>query len=134
VRKSPIDGLGCFAGVRFLKDSIIAVYAGEKINHAEAMRRMARDKRRRITQLDDDSYIDGSIGGNDTRYINHSCAANADAVNLDGTMVIFSLQEIAPGQEITVDYLNSFEQDQTACLCRTASCKERVSRRPAERV
>ena len=123
VMKSTIDGLGCFATVSFPCDSVIAAYTGERVNHREAMRRMHSTKPARVTQLDDDCYIDGSVGGNGTQYINHSCAPNADAVNLDGALVIFSLRRIASGEEITIGYLNSFEDDHTVCHCRSASCK-----------
>ena len=126
--KSTIDGLGCFAAVPFPNDCVIATYAGERINHLEAMRRMHFMKPARVTQLDDDCYIDGSVGGNGTQYINHSCAPNADAVNIDGVIIIFSLQHIASGEEITIGYLNSFEEDLTACLCLSPSCKNRATR------
>ena len=66
-----------------------------------------------------DLYVDGSVDGNDTKYINHSCEPNADVFIIDGFMIIFALQEIVPGEEITVDYLNSFEEDRTVCQCRT---------------
>lgn len=126
VRESPIDGLGCFAAKRFAKDEFIAEYTGERINHREAMRRMRGQARTRITELASDCYIDGSVGGNGTQYINHSCEPNADALILDGRISIIPLRNIAPGEEITVDYLNSFEEDRTVCRCRSASCKERT--------
>jgi SET domain-containing protein len=79
---------------------------------------------KRISELETEWYIDGSVDGNQTQYINHSCDPNADAVVIDGSLFIFALREIAAGDEITVDYLNSFEQDQSVCQCRTASCRQ----------
>ena len=124
VTKSPLHRLGCFATVRFLKGNRIAEYAGEKISRKEAMRRMKRPNGKRISELEAEWYIDGSVGGNQTQYINHSCDPNADAFVIGGSLFIFALREIAPGEEITVDYLNSFEQDQSVCQCRTASCRQ----------
>ena len=124
VRKSPLGGLGCFATVHFPKDSAIAEYAGERITHAEAVRRFTGTSGKQISQLDADYYIDGSVGGNDTKYINHSCEPNADAMVIDRIMIVFALREILPGEEITADYLNSFDHDQTICQCRTASCRK----------
>lgn len=124
VRKSPLGGLGCFATVHFPKDSAIAAYAGERITHAEAVRRFTGTSGKRISQLDADYYIDGSVGGNDTKYINHSCEPNADVMVIDRFMFVFALREILPGEEITADYLNSFDHDQTICQCRTASCRK----------
>ncbi|HSE22299.1 MAG TPA: SET domain-containing protein-lysine N-methyltransferase [Pyrinomonadaceae bacterium] len=131
VTKSPIHGLGCFATSRFLKGNRIAEYAGEKISRKEAMRRMKRPYGKRISELEAEWYIDGSVDGNQTQYINHSCDPNADAVVIGGSLYIFALREIEPGKEITVDYLNSFEQDQSVCQCLTASCRRRIIQKAA---
>ena len=129
VMKSVLEGLGCFATVRFPQDSPIAEYTGERITHAEAMWRMTGASGKRISQLDTDHYIDGSVGGNETQYINHSCEPNADVLIMDSLMIVFALREILPGEEVTVDYLNSFDHDQTLCECRTASCRKHQSTR-----
>ena len=131
VMKSPLDGFGCFATVRFPKNSPIAEYAGERITQSEAMQRMRGLSGNRISELDADCYIDGSVEGNDTQYINHSCEPNADAFMIDGFMIVVALQEIVPGEEITVDYLNSFEEDRSVCQCRTASCRQRIDQKAA---
>jgi SET domain-containing protein len=126
ILQSPLHGLGCFAAVRFLKGSRITEYIGEKITRKEAIRRMNRPEGKRISELAADLYIDGSVDGNETQYINHSCVPNADALVIGGSMFIFALREIAPGEEITVDYLNSFEQDHSLCQCLTPSCREKI--------
>ena len=126
VMKSPLHGLGCYATVRFLKGNPIAEYAGEKISRKEAIRRMKGPGGKRISELKAECYIDGSVDGNQTQYINHSCDPNADAFVSCGSLLIFALREIAPGEEITIDYLNSFEHDQAVCQCRTASCRQKV--------
>jgi SET domain-containing protein len=48
-------------------------------------------------------------------------------------MIVFALQEIVPGEEITVDYLNSFAEDQSVCHCRTPSCRQRTDQRQPRR-
>lgn len=131
VLKSLLDGVGCFANIRFPKNSLIAEYAGERITRREAMWRMRGTEGKRISELDADCYIDGSIGGNDTQYINHSCEPNADVLIIDGLMIVFALQEIMPGEELTVDYLNSFAEDQSVCHCRTPSCRQRIDQKAA---
>ena len=127
VMRSALGGLGCFATVHFPKDSPIAAYAGERITHAEAMWRMRGESGKQISQLDTGHYIDGSVGGNETQYINHSCEPNANALVMDRFMIVFALREILPGEEVTVDYLNSFDHDLTLCQCRTASCRNNQS-------
>jgi len=126
VVKSSIHGFGCFAAVRFPKNSPIAEYAGERITRSEAVRRMRGSGGKRISEFDADCYIDGSVEGNDTQYINHSCEPNADVFINDGLMIVFALQDILPGEEIMVDYLNSFANDRTECQCRAASCRHRI--------
>jgi len=131
IKKSPLHGLGCFATVRLLKGSCIAEYTGERITRKEAMRRMRRSNGKRISELGAGCYIDGNVNGNQTQYINHSCDPNSDAFVMGGSLIIFALREIAPGEEITVDYLNSFEHDQSVCQCRTPSCRRRTIRHAA---
>ena len=128
VKNSPLHGLGCFATVRFLKGNCIAEYSGERISRKDAMQRMQGSDGSRISELESECYIDGSVNGDQTQYINHSCDPNADAFVISGSLFIIALRELAPGEEITVDYLNSFEQDQSVCQCRTASCRQRIQR------
>jgi len=92
---------------------------------------MKRSNGKRISELETEWYIDGNVDGNKTQYINHSCDPNADAFVIGGSLFIFALREIASGEEITVDYLNSFEQDRSVCHCRTASCRQRIIRKAA---
>ena len=69
----------------FSEKQRIAEYAGEKITRKEAMRRMRRPSGKRISELDADCYIDGSVDGNETQYINHSCDPNADVFVIGGS-------------------------------------------------
>ena len=131
VKKSPLHGLGCFATVRLPKGNRIAEYVGEKISRKEAMRRMKRPDGKRISEVEAEWYIDGSVDGNQTQYINHSCDPNADAVVIGGSLFIFALREIELGEEITVDYLNYFEQDQSVCQCLTPSFRQRIIQKAA---
>ena len=100
VLKSSLDGVGCFANIRFLKHSPIAEYVGEKITRNEAMLRMREAAGKCISELAADCYIDGSIGGNDTQYINHSCEPNADVLVIDEFMILYALHEILPEKRL----------------------------------
>src|SRR5829696_4851833 len=131
VKESRLQGFGCFATVHIPKNCAIAEYAGERITRTEAMRRMRRPGVKRISELDANLYVDGSVDGNDTKYINHSCKPNADVFIIDGLLIIFALQEIVPGEEITVDYLNSFAEDRAVCQCRTSSCRRSTNQKAA---
>src|SRR5436190_3764214 len=113
VKKSPLDGFGCFATVRFPKNSPIAEYAGERITHNEAMQRMRGPGGKRISELDADCYIDGSVNGNYTQHINHSCEPNADAFVIDGYTTTLAPQEIAMGGELSLYELTRPEDGPT---------------------
>ena len=49
--------------------------------------------------------IDGSSRRNLGRYINHACRPNCEAVLRKGQMEFVALRDIAPGEEITYDYV-----------------------------
>ena len=127
VKNSPIDGLGCFADAFFPKDSFIAEYCGERITNQEAALRMRQTAKPQISQLDDHWAIDGSIGGNGTQYLNHSCDPNGSIQIIDHRILLIAGRDIFPGEEITVDYLNSYESDQSQCNCRSTNCRNRTT-------
>src|SRR5215204_3348030 len=89
VMKSRLHGFGCFATVHIPKNCAIAEYAGERITRTEAMQRMRRPGVKRISEWDANLYVDGSVDGNDTQYINHSCEPKADVFIIDGFMITF---------------------------------------------
>ena len=50
------------------------------------------------------TVIDAAVGGNDTRFINHSCAPNCEAVIEDRRVFIDALRAIPVGSELFYDY------------------------------
>ena len=124
IAKSRIDGQGCFATRRFGRDQQIAEYVGERITFAEAERRQRAPGKKCISDVDLEWSIDGSLGGNGTQYVNHSCEPNSYVVVTHGRLFLHALRDIAPAEEITADYLHGLELDQTACSCKTAGCVE----------
>ena len=123
VGPSPIDGQGCFATIFFLKDAKVAEYAGEKITCQEALRRSSRQRKIRISMIDAHWSIDGSVGGNGTEYINHSCEPNCGVIVIHGQIQIHAQREIAPGEEITVDYLDASDFRSGECCCGSKFCR-----------
>jgi len=128
VGKSAVEGKGCFATVRFPKGRKIAEYAGEKISRQEAARRIRGRKRLRISALDQYWHIDGSVGGNGTQYINHSCAPNCFTRIIHSHFLFFALRDIEPGEELTIDYESSYHSDQTRCHCGAPACRGTINR------
>ena len=124
-RKSSIDRLGCFSKIAITPDSYIADYEGELISSSEAMRREDDPNREGVYTfwVDDEYAIDGYAGGNVLKYLNHSCSPNCTYEIREKRIRIFSLEEIRPGDELTIDY--DYDPDTTLerCLCGTEKCR-----------
>jgi SET domain-containing protein len=128
IRKSSINGKGCFATVHFPARKKIAEYTGERISDAEAQRRANRRKLR-ICGIDGQWSLDGSRGGNGTHYINHCCAPNAFMKIAGDHILFFALRDIEPDEEITVDYGTTLHDDSKRCACGAASCRGTINKR-----
>lgn len=127
VRKSKINGKGCFATITFRGGRKIAEYTGERISDLEARRRGGRAKLR-ICDIDGRWSLDGSRGGNGTHYVNHSCGPNAYMKTLYGHVLFFALRDIRPGEEITVDYEQTLHPDSKRCRCGAENCRGTINR------
>jgi SET domain-containing protein len=121
-RKSTINGQGCFALQPLPARRKIAELVGERISNREAARRVARGGTVRICQLDDRWSIDASRGGDATAFINHSCDPNCFSRVMHGHMIFFARRDIAPGEELTLDYTPS-QHPGRRCTCGAAKCR-----------
>lgn len=134
LRRSPIQGTGAFALRRIRKGTRIIEYVGERISNDEADRRYDDESMSRhhtfLFIADEHTVIDGAVGGNDSRFINHSCEPNCEAVDVKGRVFIEALRTIYPGEELTYDY--AYDRDGVndemweklyVCHCGTAACR-----------
>ena len=128
VRKSCINGKGCFATIQFPRGKMIAEYAGERITNAEAERRASGRKVLRICAINSRWSLDGSLGGNGTHYINHSCQPNSFMKILYGHIQFYALRDIHPGEEITIDYEYTLHSDKKRCYCGAPLCRGTINR------
>ena len=127
IKKSAIEGRGCFSKVVFRRGRRIAEYAGERISNAEANSRAQR-RRLRICAINNRWSLDGSKGGNGTHYINHSCDPNSYMKILYGHIIFLALRDINPGEEITIDYESTLHSDSKKCTCGAPSCRRTINR------
>jgi uncharacterized protein len=127
IRKSAIEGGGCFSIARFRRGRKIAEYTGEKITNSEANRRAGR-RRLRICAIDDRWSLDGSRGGNGTHYINHSCEPNAYMKILYGHILFIALRDIKAGEEVTIDYESTLHSNKKRCTCGAPSCRGTINK------
>jgi SET domain-containing protein len=127
IEPSAIHGKGCFATVRFARRKKIAEYTGQKITNAEAERRGHR-RVLRISGLDQRYSIDGSVGGNGTHYINHSCRPNCFMQTIGKRLLVLALRDIRPGEELTIDYVSSLHSDRKRCTCGVPGCRGTINK------
>ena len=127
IKKSPIEGRGCFLVSHFKRGRKIAEYTGEKISNAEANRRANR-RRLRICAINHKWSLDGSRGGNGTHYINHSCQPNAYMKILYDHILFIALRDIKPGEELTIDYESTLHSDKKRCCCGAKNCRGTINR------
>ena len=123
VKKSSIFGQGCFALAHFTARKKIALYAGEVVRGSRRIEaRLRRQEAIKIIRLDDDTAIDGAVGGDETAFINHSCEPNAFMRIVPGEKVaIFALRDIRPGEELTIDYRDPDHPE--VCKCGADRCR-----------
>ena len=129
IKKSSINGKGCFATSLFPRGRKIAEYTGERITTVEAERRARRRRVLRICAIDSRWSLDGSRGGNGTHYINHSCQPNCYMKILYGHIQFYALRDIRPGEEITIDYQYTLHSDSKRCHCGAESCRGTINKR-----
>src|SRR6185436_2308865 len=80
VRRSGIDGRGVFARELIPAGTRLIEYTGERITQEEGDRRYPWDDsipyHTMLFNVEDDLLVDGGVGGNLSRFINHSCDPN----------------------------------------------------------
>ena len=151
LRPSPIAGVGAFATRPIKKGTRIIEYTGERISNAEADRRYDEDNMSShhtfLFTLSKRTVVDAAVGGNESRFINHSCAPNCEAVIEDGRRIyIEAIEDIGVGEELVYDYQYERTAEHTAdderfytCRCGASTCRgtilvpRRPTRKPASR-
>lgn len=132
VRESDIHGRGLYATTDIKEGTKIIQYVGEKITKKESNKRALEweeearetgDGLVYIFELDDNYDIDGRIGDNPARYMNHSCDGNSEALNTDGEIWIIAIEDIEEGDELVYDYGYDMEHFMDhPCLCGSDNC------------
>ena len=83
-----------------------------------------------IFGLDDGRVIDGRVGGNSARWLNHSCQPNCEAIEDErGRVFIETLRDVMPGDELFIAYGLTIDDAITpelaadySCSCGTSRC------------
>jgi SET domain-containing protein len=138
VRESAIHGRGVVARRDLASGERVCEYHGERIGWPEALRRHPHDPEQPFHtfyfSVDDDVVIDGNVGGDFSRFMNHSCEPNCEAemVEIKGVTRIFiqTLRDIPAGEELVYNYGLTLDERYTptlkkqfACHCGSPKCR-----------
>ena len=135
LRKSPIQGRGAFATRPIKKGERIVEYKGERIDNKQADLRYPIPKPGEhhhtfLFELDDDTCVDASVGGNSARFINHSCDPNCEPEIENGRIYIDAIRNIKPGEELLYDYNYILDEPHSPankklypCACGAKNCR-----------
>ena len=134
VRRSGVHGKGVFAVRHLAAGETLIEYVGEVISMAEAIRRHPHDAEHPdhtfYFHLDDGRVIDALFGGNDSRWINHSCRPNCVPDEVGGRIFIKTRRPVFRGEELTFDYdlfsdepLTEALKARYACHCGAPKCR-----------
>jgi hypothetical protein len=125
-RRSGVHGKGVYAVVDLAKGETLIEYVGEVISWDEALRRHPHDptdpNHTFYFHIDEDHVIDANVGGNSSRWINHSCKPNCEADVEDGRVFIRARKHIAAGQELFYDYGLVIDEPHTPKLLKQYPC------------
>jgi SET domain-containing protein len=129
VRESGVHGRGVYAAAFIRKGTRIIEYTGERVSW-EAAPDDPNDPHTFNFGLENGDVINPEVGGNDARWINHSCDPNCEAVEEDGRIFIYAIRDIEPGEELFYDYALEIDEPITKktkkfyeCLCASPHCR-----------
>lgn len=121
-RESPIQGTGCFARVDLPAGTRLLEYVGERIDKRESLARCERGERY-IFDMDVEWDLDGNVEWNPARFLNHSCAPNCEAEQIDDRIWISTILPVSGGDELTFNYgYDLSEYREHPCRCGAKDC------------
>ncbi|MEX3956214.1 hypothetical protein B0G57_11057 [Trinickia symbiotica] len=134
VRRSGVHGKGVFAAAPLSAGERLLEYKGQRISWKEAQRRHPHNpdepNHTFYFALEDGRVIDGNVDGNSARWINHSCAPNCEAEEVEGRVFIRALRDIDADEELFYDYglvvdvrLTKKLKAEYGCRCGARKCR-----------
>ena len=134
VRNSSVHGYGCFARRDIKKGQRLIEYLGDRISHKDADKRYEdadpNDNHTFLFIADRKTVIDATTGGNESRFINHSCDGNCTSEIEKGRVFIDATKDIRKGEELGYDYQIPRDRNDPpnvdkiyACRCGSPKCR-----------
>jgi SET domain-containing protein len=126
VQPSRIDGRGAFAAEPIPARRKIGEIRGESVSVREARRRARGQQRIMVVEVSERRAFDASHSGDPLRFTNHSCAPNAVLRIRQGRVEFYAMRDLAPGEEITVNYGETHHEGRLRCRCGAPGCAGRL--------
>jgi SET domain-containing protein len=134
VRESGVHGHGVYATRAIPRGTRIIEYTGKRISWEEGQKQEVQDPEHPhhtfLFGLESGEVIDAASGGNDARWINHSCRPNCEAQEEEGRVFIYALRNLRRGEELFYDYALVPAERRTktlekefGCCCGSAKCR-----------
>jgi SET domain-containing protein len=134
VRRSSIHGKGVYTTRIIRKGTRIIEYTGARLPWKIARKLPPHDTsdiyHTFYYSLENGDVIDAGNGGNESRWINHSCEPNCATDEERSRIFIYALRTIYPGEELLYDYLIQPAERRTkrverafACFCGSPLCR-----------
>ncbi len=143
VQRSPLHGLGVWAQYPIKAGEFLIEYVGQLITAEENERLQSHTDDPNHTfsfGLESGMVVDGGVGGNISRYINHSCSPNAEfrevpyaegcPLSKNSRLFIYATQDIGAGEEIFFDYslqhdgpITPAVKEAYKCMCGSENCR-----------
>ena len=131
VRESGVHGRGVYAAKPISKGTRIIEYTGKRVLW-ESVPADLGDPHTFLFGLDNGiEVIDPTTGGNEARWINHSCEPNCEAIEDENDRVfIYALRDLHPGEELFYDYALQVDEpitrkvaEESKCFCGSSRCR-----------
>ena len=126
VKPSRIDGTGAFAAEAIPARRKIGEIRGESISVREARRRAKGVARIMIVELSETRAIDASNSSDPLRFTNHSCRPNAVLRIRQGRVEFYAMRDVAPDEELTVNYGETHHEGRLTCRCGAPGCAGKI--------
>jgi len=114
IQSSPLSGKVLFAA-DFIKKGETVISWKPKVLTRQQAKRLSEDEYKHYTYPDGDHMLWMQPP---ERFMNHSCDPNTHVVGRSDV----ALRDIAPGEEVTSDYMD-LEVPGSACNCGSAKCR-----------
>lgn len=125
VKQPDKGGQSVVAAEAIAAHEVVAVWGGDIVT-GERLRELDPIAQRYSVQVEENLYLVTPRTPDPADLINHSCNPN---LGMSGQIVLVALREIAPGEEVTIDYamVDGTPYDEFDCECGAPNCRKRVT-------